>query len=444
MTTCLATASAVASCSSGGESKVDLEKSDAAVDASMTGADADDAGVLDATPPRDAAPFDGGPLPVVCTTPPCATSLATTFGGSDARDAPDRSEGFCALLADGTVACWGANGAGQLGRGDDAGTLDSPTAVRVVGLSDVTQLDHTCARDKSGGVWCWGTGPFLRSDAGAVTTERSPVKLPLPPAKSIGMGRNVGCAALDDGVVCWGTNDSGQLAPFESVPASAVIPPRPIELPSGAPIRDIAISAATFVVREDGTTSSWGANPPLARLSALFPDPNPSAIALERIASLDVALNAACATAGGIGYCWGASYSVAIGYQPDNLDRALPEPVVAPEPLVQIATTRVTFTTLGAVVQPQRWCAVAASGSVYCWGYNAGGQAGDGTKNHAFEAVRVQGLPAPAAQVKTMLQSTCALLTNGKVYCWGTNYYGQLGNGKLRTPSLVPQEVVLP
>jgi alpha-tubulin suppressor-like RCC1 family protein len=84
------------------------------------------------------------------------------------------------------------------------------------------------------------------------------------------------------------------------------------------------------------------------------------------------------------------------------------------------------------------------SGAVYCWGYNAGGQAGDGTKEHAYEAVKVVGLPAPASQVKTTPDATCALLTSGKVYCWGTNLYGQLGNGLLKDPSPVPQEVVIP
>jgi len=162
-----------------------------------------------------------------------------------------------------------------------------------------------------------------------------------------------------------------------------------------------------------------------------------------------VTSNSACATAGGIGYCWGASYEVVSGSQTNRprLDRALPQPVVAPEPLVGIATTRIIIKLVDAMLvveRPQRWCAVAASGAVYCWGYNASGQAGDGTKDHAFEAVMVKGLPAPAAQVRTMLDSTCALLTTGKIYCWGSNYYGQLGSGKLKVPSLVPQEVVLP
>jgi alpha-tubulin suppressor-like RCC1 family protein len=43
-----------------------------------------------------------------------------------------------------------------------------------------------------------------------------------------------------------------------------------------------------------------------------------------------------------------------------------------------------------------------------------------------------------------MPMSTCALLTSGKIYCWGNNFYGQLGHGRIKGVSLVPQEVVLP
>ena len=97
----------------------------------------------------------------------------------------DRGEGYCVRLKDGTVACWGANGAGQLGRGSDASTSDDPTPGRVLGLSDIEELNHTCAIDKTGSVWCWGSGPYLRNDAGTRTTERGPFRLPLPPAKGM-------------------------------------------------------------------------------------------------------------------------------------------------------------------------------------------------------------------------------------------------------------------
>ena len=56
----------------------------------------------------------------------------------------------------------------------------------------------------------------------------------------------------------------------------------------------------------------------------------------------------------------------------------------------------------------------------------------------------MQGLPAPAAEVKVMPYSTCAILTNGKVYCWGNNANGQLGAGLPKGSFVVPTEVKLP
>ena len=158
----------------------------------------------------------------------------------------------------------------------------------------------------------------------------------------------------------------------------------------------------------------------LARTSSLSPDPYPRAVDLPGIAAMDLRAGEACAAYAGIGYCW--TYA-----RPGP-----PEPVAVPEPIVRIATAW------------RRWCAVAASGSVYCGGANASGQAGDGTKEHAYEAVAVKSLPAAAVEVRTTETATCVLLTNGKVYCFGANHRGQLGNRAFKVPSLVPVEVVLP
>lgn len=424
----LAAGAAAASCSS--EEALDWPAG-APVDASSAPPDAG----AEATSPADAGLVDASPLPIVCTSPPCAASIVTTLG----RDEDDRGEGFCARVDDGAVACWGANGAGQLGRGEAAGAIDSANAAKVVGLPKVTALDHTCAIDEVGGVWCWGTGPFLRPDAGAVTTtERTPVKLELPPATSVGLGHGAACATTGDGLRCWGDNVDGQIAPLAETDVTGA--PRLVPLPVGAPVRALAVGKASFVLREDGTLVTWGGNPPIGRRSPMFPDPYPQPAALAGIAAVDLVHDNACATAGGIGYCWGARV---MANQGSVVDRALPEPVVAPEPLVQIATTR-TFSSSTGALQRYRWCAVAISGSVYCWGRNESGQAGDGTQDHALGAVLVRDLPAPAAQVRTTPSTTCALLTNGKVYCWGGNYNGQLGNGQDRGRTSVPTAVVLP
>jgi len=432
--TLLISGGATASCSSddGDGDGPASDVLDAAADVPSTPSDA---GIA---PPdvRDAGSIDAAPLPIACATPPCATALVTTLGAN----VDDRSEGFCALLDDGAIACWGANGAGQLGRGAEAGKSDSSDAERVLGLADVASIDHTCAVTKAGDVWCWGTGPFLQQASGAaVTTERAPVKLDLPPATSVSVGYASACAAVDGGLHCWGSNTNAQLAPHPT-PSDDKGFPRAVALPTGAPIRAMVVGTATFALRDDGTLVTWGANPPLGRVSSVFPDPSPGPVALDGFSSVDLAHDNACATAAGIGYCWGAP---AVPGKGSTLDRALPEPVVTPEPIVDIATTQ-THVIPGLGLKRSRWCAVSTFGDVFCWGLNESGQAGDGTQDYAFHAVRVADLPGPAARVKTTPNATCALLTSGKVFCWGSNYNGQLGNGQTPRRSFVPVEVKLP
>lgn len=439
-------AGGLASCASENDDQRFAEEDssvDAAPDTTAAAETSTDASIVDAAPtPRDAGTSDAAPRPVECTSQPCATSLVTTLGTSTMG-------GFCALLDDGTVACWGQGTSAQLGRGATVGLADSPTPQRVVGLTNAVYLDHTCAIDKDGSTWCWGLGSFLQSTTATTTRTPTPVQVPIPPARMVSVRATtasdvaVGCAVVDEGVLCWGMNRDGQVgSPEVGASATKTYPATDVPLPAGttaASLKGLFVGNASFVLREDGTALSWGASPPLGRISSLFPDPHPRPVLLSGLTSIDVSNDNACATASGIAYCWG-SPPLTVNDVASPLERALPEPVPTPEPVVQIATTSAG----GNTTVPQRACAVGVSGDVYCWGNNASGQAGDGTKEWAFTPVKVKDLPAPAAQVKTTSRTTCALLTTGKIYCWGDNINGQLGNGLIRDPSVVPQEVLLP
>ena len=74
-------------------------------------------------------------------------------------------------------------------------------------------------------------------------------------------------------------------------------------------------------------------------------------------------------------------------------------------------------------------CAVTRPGSVMCWGYNPYGQLGGGTTRSPVDAVEIKGLPAPAVAVAAGEQHDCAVLSAGAVVCWGDNRRGQLGDG---------------
>ncbi|MCB9730845.1 MAG: hypothetical protein H6744_19920 [Deltaproteobacteria bacterium] len=86
-------------------------------------------------------------------------------------------------------------------------------------------------------------------------------------------------------------------------------------------------------------------------------------------------------------------------------------------------------------------CFVRADGSVACWGRNDRGQLGIGreTPNQTIP-VDVIALPAPAVSVSAGRDTSCALLEDATLWCWGWNSSGQLGVGttdKTATPDRV-------
>lgn len=80
-------------------------------------------------------------------------------------------------------------------------------------------------------------------------------------------------------------------------------------------------------------------------------------------------------------------------------------------------------------------CAVRRGGTVVCWGSNFFGQLGDGTLQRSSSPVVAQGV-TDAVAVAAGTSFTCALLGSGTVKCWGANYSGQLGdNTKVDRPT---------
>ena len=86
-------------------------------------------------------------------------------------------------------------------------------------------------------------------------------------------------------------------------------------------------------------------------------------------------------------------------------------------------------------------CALLANQTVACWGSNAAGQLGTTTASAAVPfPVAIPGLHDVTALASGGNYS-CALLADTTAVCWGSDYYGQLGNG---TTSLVPNPTPIP
>jgi alpha-tubulin suppressor-like RCC1 family protein len=113
----------------------------------------------------------------------------------------------CGVTEAGEVGCWGLNGSGELGVGDQI-VRSVPTQVSTLaGAVDVVAgLQFACALDDQGQVDCWGANHYhqLGTDVGSLST--TPVTVPLPaPATRIVAGWDHACALTEAGAVwCWG------------------------------------------------------------------------------------------------------------------------------------------------------------------------------------------------------------------------------------------------
>ncbi len=87
-------------------------------------------------------------------------------------------------------------------------------------------------------------------------------------------------------------------------------------------------------------------------------------------------------------------------------------------------------------------CAVLSDGHVYCWGANNFGQVGDGSRSDADVATptEVMGVDE-ATQVAVGASAACARLADGHVDCWGQNNGGELGDGATSEFAAAPVEV---
>ena len=231
------------------------------------------------------------------------------------------------------------------------------------------------------------------------------------------------CATRANGTLwCWGDNAYGDLGIGNQTGQDR---PRPVTTPAAGGWANVTAGGDhTCAIRSGGTLWCWGDNAygELGIGNQTGQDrPRPvTTPAAGGWASVTAGGDHTCAIrSGGTLWCWGdnAYGELGIGNQTGQ-DR--PRPVTTP------AAGGWASVTAGGT----HTCAIRSDGTLWCWGRNETGQLGIGNQNNQNLPRQVT-TPAPGgwASVTAGGDYTCATRTGGTLWCWGFGDYGQLGTG---------------
>ncbi len=356
----------------------------------------------------------------------------------------------CALTASGGVKCWGAGGSGQLGNNDTKGSnvpvdvSGLSTGVSAIAVGDI----HVCALTTAGSVKCWGANNYSQlgnDSAGIRRLVPDFVQGLAAQAVAVSAGTNHTCVIETTGAVqCWGMNSVGQLGDGTVNGSPPFGKSQPVQV-SGVGSFALSISSGadhTCVELVSTLVECWGANAQGqlgdgTKIARSVPVP------VQKLDGLTSQLSAGamhtCAiNQWGAAQCWGANDY----YQLGDGTAALR---VWPGYVQNLRGLTDSVTALSAGIYHS--CAFTGSGSLKCWGLNAYGELGDGKKEQSVQPVPVlpAGIgPQAVVMVATGENHTCVLTEQGGVKCWGSNQYGQLGDGSTTPRYTVSSDVNLP
>ncbi len=387
----------------------------------------------DAAPAPD-APGDGAAVSAAPTAERSVTNWVQMAAGANST---------CATRTTGRLYCWGSDYTGAVGDGGVAKDRSAPREVAGgatdwVGVS--VSWSGACGRRASGRLYCWGNDSDGQvGDGGTNTDQQAPVQVAggRTDWASVSAGHVHTCARTTGGrLFCWGADNYGQLGNGGANSGSTT----PVEVAGGA--TDWASVSAgyghTCARKTSGRVFCWGYDQQgqLGNDPTLGDTTTPVEVSGGATDWSSVVAGGfhSCATkTSGRLYCWGSDQYGQLGNGGPNTYRATPG---------QVAGGSTTWAQVSASFD--NTCARKASRRIYCWGWNSTGQLGNGAHGRNLVMTIPNEVAGSAVDWSFVISGgghTCARKTTGRLYCWGYDYFGQLGNAKPNADTDVPDEV---
>jgi alpha-tubulin suppressor-like RCC1 family protein len=396
----------------------------------------------------------------------------------------------------GQLKCWGQNNYGQLGQGDTVDRGDG-----VIPMSSLQPISlgtnryavaiasgfwHACAILDNGSLKCWGGNTYgqlgLGTSSAAVGNSPNEMGDNLATvnlgtgltAVSVVAGYDHTCVILNDhGIKCWGENDSGQLGLGNTNTVGLL----PTDMGNNLPevnvngLQAVQITASTShtcALLSDSSLRCWGDNffgqLGLGNFTDVGGNPSDMGANLQAV-NLGTGLTATAVSAGGaftcailntasvkcwgrnedgiLGEMWAQDANGDVGPATNSTDYPLPlrgygigpNQMGDAMPTVSLGTGR---TVLALSTADSSTCALLDDSTVKCWGENQDGQLGQGDAvdrgvtgtdmGDNLLAVNFGSNITPVSFSSGNFHD-CALFNTGAVKCWGYNLYGNLGIG---------------